>query len=223
MQRVFTFVTAFVIAFLAPSLVVKAELVAKANHAFLYQSYPAGARLHWVYEPADGAEQQPVTYRVLASGDRFMIQTSLAPFEILRDDYALFVEYRGVGVVDCRAAGDEAELTAILDEVDALWPLTPGKKSGRFESGLSTSNALFGAAAQAGTPLLAVQEKADDGDTIVTWSGDLKLIVQIDWPNGGGRSRLLGVENTDAKQANIIPRLCQDTLPDWFWRRIGAV
>lgn len=190
-----------------------------------YRPLPPGARFEWSFEPADGAPPETVVMRVLASGPSFMIQTSLAPFDFVSSDYALFLEYKGVGVLDCAQPTSDEEIRATLEETDMLWPLRPGVSAGRFTVEPELRVVDDGGPAPDGSRAFVISEASEDGLTKMHWSPVAGALVEIEWFDGGRDvlKRLDGAaRGAPDGVAGVVPAPCRRALPAWLWERLGV-
>lgn len=185
----------------------------------------AGDRLTWRVADSSGVED--IVYTVLAAGPNFLLQTNLQAFEFDRTDYELFVEVGGIAFFDCRSQNDEAETRAALDAVDALFPLEPGKSAGRFTVVSGPEESAWrpqGLMPDESAPLEVwqVREKLE-GPSGVTlyWTPATRNLIGADW-SGNDTERLIAVRRaTPGSVGNAVPQECRESLPDWFWERIG--
>lgn len=194
-----------------------------------YRALPPGSRLEWSFEPAGGGEAEQIVMRVLAAGPTFMIQTSLAPFDFLTKDYALFLEYKGVGVLDCAEPTGEDEIRATLAETDALWPLRPGVTSGRFSIEADRPVVEDGGPAPDGTRAFVIAEASEEGFVRMHWSPEIGALVEIEWADGGRdllKELATGVSEASEPDlqpvAGVVPASCRRVLPGWLWERLGV-
>lgn len=192
-----------------------------------YRSLPPGSKFEWRFAAAGDDAPETVEMRVLASGPSFMIQTSLAPFDLITEDYALFLEYKGVGVLDCVEPTTDAEIEATLEEADGLWPLRPGVRSGRFSIDEQLGRVGAGGPAPSGSETFVIAEASEEGLTKLHWSAKAGALVQIEWFDGG-RDLLKSIEpntavgQTQAEAAGVVPGPCRRALPKWLWERLGV-
>lgn len=209
---------------LLAALGVLAGMVGPALAETAVRGFSAGDRAIWRYGAADQPEL--TEYIVLAAGDRYLIQTSLKPLEFDRDNYELFVEVNGLAYFDCRDMVEESLVRTTLDNVDALFPLSPGATVGAYRVTGPAAPAMLrpkGLGPKGPIDVWPIIETLGDGETVTLyWAVGFENLVGIDWSDTE-KDRLIEIRRSErADVPNVIPDECRAALPAWFWKEIGA-